>query len=222
VSYLWDHIIEYHSGFIRSNETVSVTGAEYSVDEQEHLVRALASETRFGRRMLATALDELLHKKIAQGQQAMKIVPSLSVPGRYCVFTVVGRDASVAYAGYRENRADLLTAYCTGVRLLHPDARQVIGIATEPLNVEASSQDFFYEDFPNPTTPEELATIREHCDALGILQDETMRPTAYQAREFPEMASSSRARPAGGPGNRSERRAMESINRRKKGGKRGI
>ncbi|WP_339535489.1 hypothetical protein [Pseudomonas hunanensis] len=222
LSYLWDHMIEYHCGFIRSNETVSLTGVKYSIDEQEHLVRALASETRFGRRMLATAFDGLLKRRVVAGQQATRTVPSLSVPSRYCVFTVVGRDVSADYQDYRESRAELLTAYCTGVRLNHPDAREVIGIATEPLNAEASSQDFFYEHFPGPATTEELAAIRDKCDELGVLQEASMQPTAYHAREFPEVLVTVHPRFAGGPGNRAERRAAESVQRRKNGGKRGV
>jgi hypothetical protein len=134
----------------------------------------------------------------------------------------MGRDASADYEDYRESRAELLTAYCTGVRLNHPDAREVIGIATEPLNAKASSQDFFYEHFAGPATAEELVAIREQCDELGILQEASMQPTAYHAREFPEVLPTVRPRFAGGPGNRAERRAAESTQRRKNGGKRGV
>lgn len=221
LSYLWDHIIEYQSSFIRSAETVSVWGNEYTVDQQEELVRALASESRFSRRILATALDGLLHRPVAADQQATRRLPSPSIPGRHYVFTVMGRNTSIDYELYREQRAKFLTTYCCGLRLHHPDTTEVIGLATEPLATEVSSQDFFYGKFPAPATQEELDDVRELCNELGIMQDAAMRATAFIDYEFPEPITPSNPRWPSGSGNRAERRANESHQRRRKGGKRG-
>lgn len=220
-SYLWDHIIEYQSRFIRSAESVAVLGGRYTVDQQEKLVRAMARETRFGRRMLAEALDAVLHLTLAADQQSTRRVPSLSVPRRYYVFTVMRRNASVDYQVYRENRAQVLTAYCRGVRLKHPDAREVIGIAIEPMTSDASSQDVLYMEFVGLPTPEELANAREICDVVGIMKDSAMRASAYLAQEFPQSRPMKEFGSFKAPGNRAERRAQASAQRRKGGGKRG-
>jgi hypothetical protein len=221
LSYLWDHIIEYQSSFIRSAETVSVWGDDYTVDQQEKLVRALASESRFSRRILATALDGLLHHPVAADQQFTRRVPSPSIPGRHYVFTVMGRSTSIDYELYRTHRAEFLATYCLGLRLKHPDAAEVIGLATEPLTAEASSQDFFYGQFSGLATQEELDVARERCDKLGIMQEAAMRTTALIDYEFPEPFATSNPGWPSGSGNRAERRALKSSQRRHKGGKRG-
>lgn len=221
LSYLWDHIIEYQSRYIRSAESVSVLGDEYSVDQQEELVRAMASEPRFGRRMLSEALDGVLRRPVDADEQFTRRVQSLWLPGRHYVFTVMGRNVLVDYQVYRENRAQVLTAYCRGVRLKHPDAREVIGIAIEPMTSDASSQDVLYMEFPAPPTPEELANAREICDVVGIMKDSAMRASAYLAQEFPQPRPMREFGSFNAPGNRAERRAHASAQRRKGGGKRG-
>ncbi|WP_336333755.1 hypothetical protein [Pseudomonas putida] len=221
-SYQWDHIIEHQSKFIRSAQSVSVLGGEYSVDEQEGLVRAMASETRFGRRMLVDAFDGVVRRPVVPGEQFTRRAQSLSVPNRYYAFTVMGRRPSVDYQAYRENRAQVLTAYCHGIRLKHPDAREVIGIAIDPATTDVTSQDVVYLDFLGPPTPEELAAARKDCDELGIMKDSAMTETAYLAQEFPEPKSIMGFRQVKvGSGNRAERRAQASAQRRKGGGKRG-
>lgn len=220
-SYLWDHIIEHQSKFIRSSESVSVLGGEYSVDQQEELVRALASETRFGRRMLVDALDGVVRRPVVAGEQFTRRAQSLSVPDRYYAFTVMARRPSLDYQVYRENRAQVLTAYCRGVRLKHPDAREVIGIAIDPVTTDVTSQDVVYMEFLHPPTPEELAASRKDCDELGIMKDSAMTETAYLAQEFPDSKPLTRFGRAKAAGNRAERRAQASAQRRKGGGKRG-
>lgn len=171
--------------------------------------------------MLAEALDAVLHLTLAADQQSTRRVPSLSVPRRYYVFTVMRRNASVDYQVYRENRAQVLTAYCRGVRLKHPDAREVIGIAIEPMTSDASSQDVLYMEFVGLPTPEELANAREICDVVGIMKDSAMRASAYLAQEFPQSRPMKEFGSFKAPGNRAERRAQASAQRRKGGGKRG-
>ena len=40
--------------------------------------------------------------------------------------------------------------------------------------------------FPEPATQEELDFLREQCDELGIFQDHSMRPQAFEAYEYPK------------------------------------
>ena len=76
-------------------------------------------------------------------------------------------------------------------------------------------------EFQGPPTPEELAAAREDCDHIGIMKDSAMRATAYLAQEFPEPRVMKDYGRFKGPGNRAERRAHASAQRRKGGGKRG-
>ena len=107
----------------------------------------------------------------------------------------MGRSTSIDYELYREHRAKFLATYCSGLRLNHPDATEVIGLATEPLAAEASSQDFFYGKFSALATQEELDDVRERCDELGIMQEAAMRATAFTDYEFPEPFATSNPPP---------------------------
>lgn len=102
------------------------------------------------------------------------------------MFTIVPRDPAVDYQVFREDRADFLATYCHGLRLRYPDIIEVVGLTSEPFSSRASSQDLLYMAFPEPATQEELSALREQCDELGILQERSMRPHAFQAFEFPK------------------------------------
>ena len=122
----------------------------------------------------------------------------------------------------RVNRARVLAACCLRVRLKPPAAREVVGIAIDPVTTDVTSQDVVYLDFLGPPTTEELAAARKDCDELGIMKDSAMTETEYLAQEFPEPKSiMGFGQVKVGPGNRAERRAQASAQRRKGGGKRG-
>lgn len=186
LSYFWDDIIEFQSKFIRSNEAVAIDGESYSTDEREQLVRALAMESRFARRVLGDALHDALRQPVPLGSQSTRIMPSPTIQGRYYVFTIVPRDPAVDYQVFREDRLDFLATYCNGLRLRYPEIVEAVGLTSEPFSSRASSQDLLYMVFPEPATQEELDIFREQCNELGILQDRSMRPQAFQAYEFPK------------------------------------
>ncbi|MBV4467381.1 hypothetical protein KVG95_29120 [Pseudomonas sp. SWRI79] len=213
LSYFWDEIIEFQSRYIRSDEAVAINGESYSNDEMEQLVRALAMEGRFARRVLGDALHEVLRRPVPLGSQSTRIMPSPTVDGRYYVFTVVPRDQAVDYQIYREDRAEFLVTYCNGLRLRYPDIIEAVGLASEPFSSKASSQDVLYMAFPEPATVEELDILREQCDELGILQERSMRPYAFHASEYPRDFGQFGA-DTGFAGNRAERRAQASAQRK--------
>jgi hypothetical protein len=53
------------------------------------------------------------------------------------------------YAEYRESRQARLAAYCKVVRLIRPEARDIIGIATEAVGDENRSEDIIWYDGRN-------------------------------------------------------------------------
>ena len=215
LSYFWDEIIEFQSKFIRSDEAVAINGENYTNDEKEQLVRALAMETRFARRVLGDSLHDVLRRPVPSGTQSTRIMPSPTVDGRYYVFTVVPRDQAVDYQVYREDRAEFLATYCHGLRLKYPDMIEAVGLASEPFSSKASSQDVLYMAFPEPANVEELHILREQCDELGILQEHSMLPHAFHAFEYPRDPGQFGA-DAGFSGNRADRRAQASAQRKAK------
>jgi hypothetical protein len=224
-SYLWDHMIEYQSKFIRAGQAKSPFADDISVDGNEKVVRALASETRFARRLLAKVLEEALRKSVQVEEdtinQFTRIMPSPSVPGRYYVFTVMPPTTTSSYDEYREGRVNFLMTYCEGLSLKYPDIIEAVGIASEPMAAEVSSQDFLYVSFEDPLSPVHLEEIRKRCDDLNILQDSTMNQKPFQSFEYPEVFSLNDIGGSRSPANRAERRAQQSADRRRKGSRRG-
>lgn len=224
-SYIWDHLIEYQSNFIRSGQAKSPFAEHITIDENEIVVRALASETRFARRLLAEALEVALRNPVKADEdttsQFTRMMPSPSVPGRYYVFTVMPRAATLEYDEYRHRRVQFLMSYCEGLKLKFPDIVEAVGIASEPFAAEASSQDFIYVSFEEPFSLQQLADIRARCDELNILQDSTMSQTPFQTFEYPDVFSLNDIMSTRSPANRAERRAERSAKRRRKGSKRG-
>jgi len=223
-SYLWDHLIEYQSALIRSGRAESPFAADISVNDNEQLVRALASETRFARRVLAESLAHAMSQPVTADAettgQYTRLAPSPSIPGRYYVFTCMPRAEKVDYDDYRELRAQFLTAYCEGLILKFPDVIEAVGIASEPMSASGSSQDFIYISFEEPFDDQHLIEIRSRCDELDILQASSMKPTPFQRFEYPDAFTPHGTEHSGGPANRAQRRAEKSA-KRGKGDRRG-
>lgn len=144
ISYSWDLLIEkflYHL----------MSGTQYEADhpgisEQEKSFRWLARENRTRRRMLASALHELLGKTPANYRASRLLKPSR--PGDpYFLFLLLPRYPSVEEKDYRRVRGDMLRGYCQVAKLQFPDAQHIIGIATEPLDGDDHrSEDFVHLD----------------------------------------------------------------------------
>lgn len=117
-SYVWDRLIE---TFLRDfAEGVLVTGQ--SVEEVDGIMRVMAREHRFARRMLATAFLEFMDLARSEKTRS-RIVRSPS--GVVYVFLAASRTLD------REHRRAELAARCWVARGLNSDSTTAIGIATE-------------------------------------------------------------------------------------------
>lgn len=217
-SYMWDALIEYQSRFIRSGQAGSPFSESASTDDHEHVVRALAGETRFSRRILAEAFRYALSRS-KPGHKFARIMHSAAHPHRQYVFLTVPRVATVDYQDYRAVRVSLLMAYCNGLKLKFPETLEVVGIASEPLMEKVSSQDFLFISLDQPLGPEEEQELRDTCNELGIFQDVSIVEKPFQAFEYPQATFSTMSADLGQPVfmNRAMRRAYESQQRRAKG-----
>ena len=115
-SYMWDELIEYQSGFIRSGKAHSLPEMPMEAADHERVVRALADENRFSRRLLAHGLRGALMQN-RPGHKFARILPSATEPGRYYVFLIAPHLPDVSYEEYRALRAELLLTYCHAVKL---------------------------------------------------------------------------------------------------------
>jgi hypothetical protein len=194
-SYLWDCLIEHQSRVIRAGKAESPFTEIITVGDNETVVRALASETRFARRLLAETLIFALSYPVDADEattcQFTRIVPSPTTTGRYYVITNMPKASHFTYADYREIRANFLITYCEGLALQFSDIREAVGIASEPFTAEESSQDFCLISFDNILSQQHLAEIRFRCDKLNILQNSQLNRSESKHFEFPDETPAS-------------------------------
>lgn len=224
-SYAWDDLIEYQSEFIRAGTATSPFGAPADEVDHERIVRAMAQQPRLARRTLAADLHYVLSRN-APGQMFARVQMSGSPPSHAFVFLSMPRRPELSYEDYRKDRIAVLTVYCNALKEGVRTLREAVGIASEPLASEFSSQDFLWSDL-SEMTAEEMQHWRESADEMGILRGETqLRMSRGRDVEFPFPFG----RPAfyadpsmrGGTMNRAERRRMEREARKqaKRGGRR--
>jgi hypothetical protein len=177
VSYAWDRLIEtLYGDFSSQNMLVSVHRfSATSLTDTERVLRAMAREDRFNRRMLSEALLEFLESAQSRGIGARMV---LSLSGVKYVFL------ARPFGEGRQRRMEELALRCFVARGLETRARTVIGIATErPEPGKGHSLDALYLDKPEWTEEDQrnLKLIREE---LGYFA--TPRQSRLRGDEYPE------------------------------------
>jgi len=172
ISYAWDELIEtfaFHA----------MTGTQYyTIDrpfrEQEIMYRFMAREPRMRRRMLATFFREVLIRSAKSlSPWDARVISSLSADNLYYVFVFLKRIPTESDEDYRKKRIGLLSDYCHVMKLKWPNAKHIIGIATEDGLEERRSQDLIYMDMAK--WDEELETYAvEIQERLGLLKQARM------------------------------------------------
>jgi hypothetical protein len=154
-SYAWDELIEKFTAHITSGTLAA--GNEHPLSDHERGVRVMAGEGRVARRALITAFFDLL-ANTPEGHNATRLVLSDQFPERAFQFVIspVGEDED--YHTYRERRVALLAAYCHVAKIRRPELLDIVGIATEPVNVDKRSEDLVYLDARNWTQEDEERT----------------------------------------------------------------
>jgi hypothetical protein len=191
VSYFWDGLIEYINGHYL-DETLEF-GNEHSMSEHEQLVRCMAGETRFHRRVLSKAILE--RAEFAKKQAICTLLPSNQADVNYVLY--IGRgDQGKDHATHRAERAKELQLRCVAAKAAHPDKRFIVGIAMDARGVKGSSEDFLCWDTAE-WTAEEIQEAQEMRDELGwfkggnavlppISEDEY--PGSRRAVDVPKLA----------------------------------
>ena len=138
-SYAWDELIEKFNSHVLGGTLAQ--GNERPLTDHEQGLRQLASESRFSRRSLVRALFDLL-ATTPDGQNKMRMVLPNQEKERAYVLLVAGQDTW--HPEYRERRSGLLAAYCHVAKVYRPKLRDIVGIATEPVDFDARSEDLIY------------------------------------------------------------------------------
>lgn len=185
ISYFWDHLIEVFAKHAQA-------GTEFfkqknNLDVTEKILRFLAKESRFDRRILSKAFLEIA-EKTPLDQRMIRCIPP-RVPGNpYYVFLIFPWRKDKTEKVNREVRAGFLEAAMKVFKLKNPQAQDIIGIATESgrAHAEGGSEDAAYLDGRIWTKEHEKEAL-ELQQELGILINPSMR--YVHEKEYPEIKS---------------------------------
>lgn len=164
VSQFWDGLIEYINGHYLC-ETLEF-GNDHTMTEHERLVRILAGETRFHRRVLSKAI--LQRAEFAKKQAISTLLPSDQPDVSYVLYIGKG-DQGQDHAAYRADRARELQMRCHAAKAVTPDRRFIVGIAMDARGVKGSSEDFIYLD-TGEWTAEDIQRARQLRTDLGYFK----------------------------------------------------
>ena len=181
ISYGWDKLIEQFS-------THAINATQYfanhlDLSDTEKGLRLMARESRVKRRLIMKGLVDLF-TNTPKGMRRTKYLKPSSPNDTYYVFLCLPQFKNQSYEEYREVRGGFLEACVMVVKYTFPEALDIIGIASEPINNDLySSEDLLYLDARmwSDELDKEAARLQKE---LGILVSATV--THASEREYPE------------------------------------
>lgn len=183
VSFLWDGLIEYLTKHYL-DETLEF-GNELTMSEWEVLVRLMASETRFYRRVLS---EEIIRRvdSVRAGEQFKigTILPSENPEIQYVLLVGPG-STEEEHAAYREDRGRELQLRCVAAKAARPTSRYFVGIALDGKQAGGGSEDFCLIDTEG-WGDDDIAGAQRVQKELGYFLPGKMVETAIQVDEYPE------------------------------------
>jgi len=184
ISYFWDALIEqFNIHALNSTQYMVSAGG---VKDSEKVMRFFASESRFKRRLLSKAVLGLIKKTPENIYGRRFIVPQLDEKGPYYVFVAFPRKKEYTEEEYRAFRGRYLEVCCMVVRSVYPEAKDIIGFATEAGKFsKGKSEDAIYFDGRHWNN-EMQKEAEELQTELEILVDPTYHKVHYT--EFPDVS----------------------------------
>ena len=180
VSYIWDHVIESFAGHAFSGTQYYAT--EPGFDSTELILRFLAAESRFRRRMLGQALFDCV-TETPEDQRRIRVIPQQRSGQPMYVFLVLPWMASKSEDENREFRRSFLVACVMVARMKIGPTDDIVGIATESgTGREQRSHDVVYYDARGWSATDEARAGKYQLD-LDILTNE--RQVAVHMEEYP-------------------------------------
>jgi hypothetical protein len=141
VSAFWDGLIEYLTELYMKEELEH--GNEHEVTDHERMVRIMAGETRFMRRVVSKWILE--RAELAKKGYVGSLLESEQKDVLY-VLVIGPGDGGEDHESYREDRKKELAARCYAAKAARPDRSVILGIALDARGVKGSSEDFILID----------------------------------------------------------------------------
>lgn len=183
VSIFWDRLIEYLTNHYLS-ETLEF-GNELDMSDWEILIRLMASETRFYRRILS---EEIIRRvdSVRAGEQFKigTMLQSENADIQYVILVAPGSTED-EHAAYREDRGRELKLRCIAAKAARPTSRFFVGIALDGKLGGGGSEDFVLIDTEG-WDENDLAQAQKVRENLGYFTPGKMVETNVQVDEYPE------------------------------------
>jgi hypothetical protein len=185
ISYVWDELIEQFNKHALTGTQEYVWPPSFS--SSERVVRFLAAEPRFVRRLFAESFLEII-RSTPINQRMIRVIPPWKNGDPYFVFLVFPIRQDRSYKENRQVRINFLEACCRVVKLRYPDAVDIVGVATESgrMEREGGSEDSCYLD-TRIWTEENEREAKELQSELAILVNPSPKP--IHVREYPESTT---------------------------------
>ena len=141
ISIFWDRLIEYLTEHYLQGTLE--TGNELEFTEYEEIVRIMASESRFHRRVLSKAILERADR--ARDAKISTLLPSAHPDVVYTLLIDRGAQGE-SYSEYRTHRQRELYMRCVAAKAARPLCRFIVGVALDARGIDGGSEDFIYID----------------------------------------------------------------------------
>lgn len=180
-SYFWDACIENFGKHMLGGTILSE--GDFSFDDLTRGLRIMASERRFSRRILSRAIIEKV-TSIPQDQTGVRVLISPENNEKGYVWLVVPiPEYCTSYADYRKYRKEILSIYCASAKLLFPEVKYIVGIATEPMGGNGGEDMVFIDS--TTWSEEDYERARKDRDEFKILVPSNVKRTDGHDYQFP-------------------------------------
>jgi hypothetical protein len=182
ISYTWDAMINSVTESILSGRSFFET--DRSINDQETCLRILAGERRTTRRFLAQSVLTIVRRANMEQLSARLIAEDQTTDSKTAyVFLSLKFPSEIDLSTYRESRLAWLEKYCMVAKMLLPNAKRVVGLATEHADFKGvRSVDLVLLDSDYWTKDDEEEAIRlreEECIFKSVLR------SSFKINEFP-------------------------------------
>jgi hypothetical protein len=151
------------------------------MSEYEKMVRVMASETRFFRRVLSKSILERAER--AREQAISSLLESGQPEVNYVLYIGKG-DQGGDHAAYRADRALQMHMRCIAAKAVKPEMRYIIGMAMDARGVAGSSEDFVFLD-TKEWSAEDIAEANRMRQELGYFLPGRAIATKLVEDEYP-------------------------------------
>lgn len=182
ISYHWDYLIE----LFGKNILGGTIEGEQSFLHHELGLRALTSESRFGRRCLARFLADTFEKSKGNERYA-RIMRSPSNQSKAYIFLILDNTHNLKYAEYRNVRQNLLAIYCKVLHYKIPTLETIVALGFDSTKRKGGSEDLIHYACTQNLSSEEIEEVRQLQADLNILNSDNIIEKRYSASDYPQV-----------------------------------